>query len=116
MSTFSILRRACRLVLAALLVSAAAGVSAGPRFDFDQAGGRLPKDVKPGLVTLALDLDPAREKFSGSVQIEIEVRKAVDAIVLNAHQLTASRARLIDAAGGDSKALHAAPKPTHGWR
>ena len=100
--------RFVRCVLGTLLALATLAASAGPRFDFDQAGGRLPKDVKPTRVTLALDLDPARPTFSGSVQIELEVRKAVDAIVLNAHELTASRARLIDAAGRE-RALTVTP-------
>ncbi len=92
-------RAVLNALLGALLAAAALGASAAPRFDFDRAGGRLPKDVKPNVVRLALELDPALETFSGSVQIDLEVRKAVQAIVLNAHQLTAVRARLIDAAG-----------------
>lgn len=98
----------CRWLLVALLATAAAVASAGERFDFDRTGGRLPKDVWPGLVTLALDLDPARSTFIGSVQIDVELRKPVDAIVLNADQLVATQARLIDAAGRE-RALAVTP-------
>ena len=71
------------------------------RFDFDAAGGRLPKDVRPSLYRLVLDVDPARPSFTGTADIEIDVRRAVPAIVLNADRLQASRARLVDAAGAE---------------
>jgi aminopeptidase N len=99
-----------------LLSSASAVVMAAERFDFDRAGGRLPKDVTPILARIALDLDPARDSFSGSVQIELEVRRAVDAIVLNAHQLGATGARLTDATGRARVLVVTADKDRQQWR
>ena len=54
----------CVLALAALLPTADAA-----RFDFDAAGGRLPKDVRPAHYRLELALDPATPRFTGIVEI-----------------------------------------------
>ena len=74
-------------VLAAMLFSAL--VQAQPRFAFDATPGSLPKDVIPSEYRLALDLDPAKDAFNGVVDIVLKVRRPVDAIVLNAFDLTA---------------------------
>lgn len=103
-------------LLALLIATAASGAAAGPRFDFDQAGGRLPKDVRPSVVRLALDLDPARETFTGKVQIDLEVRQPVDAIVLNAHELSATGARLIDASGRERPLAITVDAERRQWR
>jgi len=116
MNDFALLGAFRSAWVAVLFMAAATAVMAGARFDFDQAGGRLPKDVRPGLVRVVLDLDPARETFTGNVQIEIEVRQEVAAIVLNAYQLTASDARLVDGDGRESSLSIAADTERQQWR
>ena len=76
----------CSLWLAALCATAAHAQS---RFAFDATPGALPKDVVPSEYRLALGLDPERDTFEGAVDISIKVRRRVDAIVLNAFELTA---------------------------
>src|SRR5882672_9762838 len=85
------------LALGAMLIIAPA-LAAG-RFGFDTTPGRLSKDVIPSHYQLEFDLDPARETFGGRAEIEIEVRRPVDAIVVNAFRLTANSAQLVDAEG-----------------
>jgi len=62
---------------------------AQPRFTFDATPGQLGKDVVPSEYRLALDLDPAKDTFAGVVDIALKVRRPVEAIVLNAFELTA---------------------------
>jgi hypothetical protein len=52
-------------------------VAAQGRFDFDTAPGNLPKTVVPVRYALALDLDPARDDFTGRADIVIDVRQPV---------------------------------------
>jgi len=84
----------CVAALALLTASTAWGQA---RFAFDTTPGNLTKDVVPSRYVLSLDLDPARDDFTGSATISIRVRKPVAAITLHAHGLQASRATL---AGG----------------
>jgi aminopeptidase N len=77
----------------------AAQVLAQPRFTFDATPGQLPKDVVPSEYRLALDLDPARETFTGVVDIAVNVRRPVEAIVLNAFELTAGEITLTGPGG-----------------
>ncbi len=53
---------------------------------------RLPTDVTPVRYALEMNLDPAKTDFSGSVTIELKVRKATDTIWLNQNGLTISSA------------------------
>jgi aminopeptidase N len=69
-------------------------VEAQARFDFDTAPGNLPKAVVPLRYTLALDLDPARDDFTGRADVVIDVRQQVRGVVLHARDLTASHAEL----------------------
>lgn len=108
-------RRALVLILLALLASVAVTAHAA-RFDFETTPGRLPKDVVPTLYRLAFDLDPAAEGFSGRAQIDVEVRRPVTSIVVNALQLRAESVRLRAADGGE-RALTVADDPARGqWR
>ncbi len=77
----------------------AAQVLAQPRFTFDATPGQLPKDVVASEYRLALDLDPARETFTGVVDIAVNVRRPVEAIVLNAFELTAGEITLTGPGG-----------------
>ena len=101
------------LCLAAALIPAAA--HAQSRFSFDTTPGSLPKDVVPSEYRLALDLDPARTTFDGAVDIAVKVRRPVDAIVLNAFELTALGASLDGAADVRSMAV-TADEAKRQWR
>src|SRR3954462_5438784 len=97
---------AYRMVRAAALVVACAtgifswtGATAGPRFAFADTPGRLPKDVVPEHYALRITPAAAGDRFEGAADIDIEGRKPVAAIVLNAAELTFRSARLRDAAG-----------------
>ena len=88
-------------VLIALALSCAHG--AEPTFNLDTTPGKLPKDVLPLAYRIELDPDlnaiadaTGRENigFSGTVQIDIEVRRPVDAIILNAADITFARATI----------------------
>ena len=72
-------------------------------FNLDQASGKLPKDVLPHAYKIELVPDLAqlsmatgRENvgFNGTVQIDIEVRQPVEAIVLNANDISFARATI----------------------
>ena len=79
------------------------------RFSFDQAPGNLPKTVLPSRYRLTLDLDPARDGFSGRAEIDIEVRQPATAVVLHARGLVASRTELLQ--GGSARRLTLAAGP-----
>jgi aminopeptidase N len=88
---------------------------AQPRFAFDETPGRLPKDVVPSEYSLALDLDPAQETFAGAVDITVRVRRPVEAIVLNAFELTPGAMELTSPAG--TRAMSASDVPANRqWR
>ena len=82
-------------LLACLLPIASQRAWAQPSFDFDRNPGNLPKSVVPTHYALWLDLDPARSTFSGQVDIAIEVRQSVAAIVLHARDLSPTRSVLV---------------------
>ncbi len=81
-------------LLACLAAPSAQHVAAQERFDFDTAPGNLPKTVVPVRYVLVLDLDPARDGFTGRADIVIDVRQPVQAVLLHARNLTASRTEL----------------------
>ncbi len=100
-------------LLAALLLSVPA--LAQSRFAFDSTPGILPKDVVPSEYRLALDLDPGKDAFSGVVDITLNVRRAVDAIVLNAFQLTAGD--IVLTGPGGARPMKATPdREKRQWR
>ncbi len=80
--------RICIGILATMVFALPA--MAQSRFEFDSTPGILPKHVVPSEYRLALELDPAKDAFAGVVEITLNVRRAVDAIVLNAYELAAS--------------------------
>jgi len=90
-----------------LAVALAQHASAQERFDFATAPGHLPKTVVPVRYVLVLDLDPARDGFTGRVDIVIDVRQPVQAVVLHARNLNASRAQLTH--DGRMRPLHVGP-------
>lgn len=102
-------------LLACLAVPCVQNAAAQARFDFDSTPGNLPKSVVPSRYTLALDLDPARDGFTGRAEIAIEVREPVRAVVLHARDLHASRIELRQA--GQTRVLQLSPGPLdQSWR
>ncbi len=66
-------------------------------FNLDQASGKLPKHVVPhayrielvpDLAKLSMATGQERVSYSGTVQIDIEVRQQVEAIILNANEIS----------------------------
>ena len=103
------------LAPALLGLALSATATAGDRFDFDRTPGQLPKAVRPLQQSLTLDVDPDRDSFSGRTAITLQVRQPVDAIVLHAHQLQATRSVLLQ--GRQARALNVLPDPaTQTWR
>lgn len=101
------------ILLAAVLWPLTA--AAQPRFDVDATPTVLPKTALPRQVTLDLDLDPARDDFTGHVRIDIAVRAAMPAVVLHARDLAADAAWL--RGRGASRALTVQPDAHAGtWR
>ena len=78
--------------------------AAQARFNFDSTPGSLPKTVVPSRYTLAFDLDPAKDSFTGRAEIALEVRQPVAAIVLHALRLEAGRVELRPAGEGTGTA------------
>lgn len=92
---------------AALALACATGIlspaqGSEPRFSFAGTPGRLPKDVMPEHYALRITPGPAGDRFDGEAEVDIEVRKPVAAIVLNAAELAFRSARLRDAAGAET--------------
>jgi aminopeptidase N len=88
-----------RIFLVAAVAFFAAHAPAQPRYTFDATPGQLGKDVVPSEYRLALNLDPAKETFTGIVDIALKVRRPVQAIVLNAFELTAGEIGLTGPGG-----------------
>lgn len=82
-----------RIVLAIAATVLVTHAQAQPRFTFDGTPGQLVKDVVPSEYRLALDLDPAKDTFTGVVDIVLKVRRPGEAIVLNAFELTAGKSQ-----------------------
>jgi len=85
--------------LAAILASAS---SAAPP-------ARLSRDVQPTFIRVALETDPSRPDYSGTVTAEIEVAKTTDRIRLHARALTVNAAAITGASGRAEASL--APLP-----
>ncbi len=77
-----------------LLLLATAAAFAGEPFSFDRTPGRLPKDVVPKLYRIFIEPDIGRAAFTGSVEIDVEVREPVRTFTLNALGLTIRSATL----------------------
>lgn len=101
-----------RATLAVICWSLAAAIGASPawaqaRFRFDTTPGRLSKEAVPLDIRLVLDLDPARERFEGHVEIDLKLSKPAAALELHAHELGATRAWL--GSGRERRALVVTP-------
>jgi aminopeptidase N len=80
----------------------AAHALAEPRFSFANTPGKLPKDVVPS--HYALCITPGTDRFEGEASIDIDVKRPVHAIVLNASELSFKSVKL-RASGGDEQFL-----------
>ena len=96
-------------LLACLAAPCAQYVAAQGRFDFDTTPGNLPKTVVPVRYVLLFDLDPARDDFTGRADIDIDVHQPVQAVVLHAHDLVASRTEITQ--DGRTRSLQVGPGP-----
>lgn len=100
-------------LLLALLASTA---FAQPRFDFATTPGNLSKDVVPSHYRLSFDLDPTKDRFSGTATITIRIARATTSFAIHAHELTAGRA-VLTAANGQARPLSVQPgKLLQSWQ
>jgi aminopeptidase N len=107
--------RFASLLALCLMLGRPLAAAAQPRFEFDKTAGNLPKTVLPLHYRLALEIDPARDRFGGHADIRLRVREPVAAITLHARQLEAASARLV--AGGRTRALTVdADEASQTWR
>ncbi|MDP9037258.1 MAG: M1 family metallopeptidase [Myxococcota bacterium] len=67
-------------------------VGAAPAPPPTRDDGRLPNTASPRHYTLSLDIDPSRTRFSGSVEIEVDVPQPTWHLVLHGRDLRVSRA------------------------
>jgi aminopeptidase N len=104
-----------RALAGVLLATASWLAPAQARFDFEQTRTVLRKTVLPSHYALALQLDPARDRFDGRATITLAVREPVRAIVLHARGLEASRLQLQTGAQRRTLKL-SADKKQHTWR
>jgi hypothetical protein len=75
----------------ALLVAGTFAFAEEP-FSFDKTPGRLPKDAYPRHYAIRIEPDIEGAKFSGTVDIDVETRKPMKALVLNSLGLQVSKA------------------------
>ncbi|MEO6742698.1 MAG: M1 family metallopeptidase [Chthoniobacteraceae bacterium] len=66
----------------------------GERYSFERTPGRLPKNVLPKVYRIRIEPDIEHAAFTGSVEIDVEVREPVRAFTLNALGLTICSATL----------------------
>src|SRR5690349_2705288 len=76
--TTMILRRS--LLATALLAATGLASAAAPASDVAVPTGPLPRTVVPSEVGLHLSIDPTQERFSGRVEISVDVAQATDTI------------------------------------
>jgi aminopeptidase N len=82
------------LAAALTLLVCATPLAAEEPFTFDTTPGKLPKEVVPKSYAIRIEPNVEAADFHGSETIEIEVRKPVHKLVLNANGLEITRAQL----------------------
>ncbi len=75
--------------------------------------GRLPDDVQPQRYRLQLDIDPRQAKFSGTTDIDIDVKRPVRTIWLHGHGLDVRKVT-VESGGQSLKARYKEAEPLHG--
>ncbi len=63
-----------------------------------QKNGRLPSSAEPLSYAVDLTVDPAKERFAGSVRIKVNLKNQASAVVMHGRDLAISRAEIV--AGG----------------
>ena len=92
-----------RTVLVTALLAATGLASAA---DTSIPTGPLPRTVVPSEVALQLTIDPARDRFSGHVDLSVDVASATDTIWMHGKGLNITRAVYMPA-NGDNQTLSA---------
>ncbi len=72
--------------------------------------GRLPRSVRPTRYALSIVLDPAKERFTGDVTIDLEILEKTSYVVLHGRALSVLRAEVT--LGGTSTNVQVTPRPT----
>ena len=97
------MRQIAATALALIFISAAfvsiEAVAAQPEAVAGQATTQLPRDVRPVHYGVAIQPDAANLRFNGKVEVDIDVLRATDRIVLNAIEMEFSKVALTDARG-----------------
>ena len=93
-----LIRPLLALLAASLLATACVQETPAPTQDDEPPRGRLSGDVRPTAYRLDLTLDPRRDDFGGSVEIDVELAQDSDRIWLHGRDLevAAAMARLPD--------------------
>jgi alanyl aminopeptidase len=86
-----------RLVPAAVALLTAAGT--GRAAEETPSPGRLGRDVIPAMETLNLTLDPSKHDYTGSVRIDLSVKRMTSTLAFHARDLDIRRIVLTDAEG-----------------
>jgi Peptidase family M1 domain/Peptidase M1 N-terminal domain/ERAP1-like C-terminal domain len=94
-----------------LLIGIFVGAPAGATEDYPH--GRLPDTVRPEHYTLALDIDPRKQSFSGQVDIAVQIREPAQRIWLHGSGLKVSSA-VIEAGGRQYTARYTQVDPISG--
>jgi len=95
-----IAHRSAILLAAFAAAVCAAHALAEPRFAFANTPGKLPKDVVPS--HYALRIAPGTDRFEAEADIDIDVKRPVHAIVLNASELSFKSVKLRASAGKET--------------
>ena len=86
-----------------LATAAAAPAPASPPAEGAVPTGPLPRTVVPSAVDLVLTIDPAQPRFSGHVDIEVDVASATDTIWMHGKGLDITRAVYIPDDGSEQE-------------
>jgi aminopeptidase N len=89
---------------------------AQPRFDLASTQTRLPKTVLPSHVQLSLDVDPAKDRFTGQMHMQLRAVQQVAHIELHARSLQASSAELRQAGAQPRPMRVVEDPPAQTWR
>ncbi|MET0595321.1 MAG: M1 family metallopeptidase, partial [Polyangiaceae bacterium] len=95
-------------------VATPAPATAAPPAPPPQKNGRLPTLAVPQKYSASLEIDPNQPRFTGAVQISVEVPEATSFVVLHARDITVVRA--IAVVGGGSIAAAASVRMAEGGK
>jgi alanyl aminopeptidase len=84
-----------RLVLSAAVLATATG----PSLLAQETPGRLGRDVMPALESVSLVLDPSKHEYTGSVRVDLAVKRRTSTVSFHARDLELRRMLLSDSVG-----------------